>query len=76
MDGVRIAKQRVWSWWNNLGEERRALARRDGFTIITGVGKHSVGGVSRLRQAVGAYLRYDGWRVETLTGRFYVTGRA
>jgi hypothetical protein len=76
MDGVRIAKQRVWSWWNGLGEDRRALARRDGFTVITGRGIHSVGGVSRLRQAVGAYLRNDGWRVETLTGKFYVTGRA
>jgi hypothetical protein len=76
MDGVRITKQRVWNWWNSLGEDRKALARRDGFTVVTGVGKHSVGGVSRLRQAVGAYLRNDGWRVETLTGSFYVTGRA
>jgi hypothetical protein len=76
MDGVRIAKQRVWSWWNGLGEDRRALARRDGFTVLPGRGIHSAGGVSRLRQAVGAYLRNDGWRVETLTGKFYVTGRA
>ncbi|KAK3902397.1 hypothetical protein C8A05DRAFT_33902 [Staphylotrichum tortipilum] len=75
MDGVRIAKQRVWSWWNGLGENRRVLAREPGFTIVTGVGKHSAGGVSRLRQAVGVYLRNDGWRVETLTGRFHVTGR-
>jgi hypothetical protein len=75
MDGVRIAKQRVWTWWNNLGESRTTLARQNGFTIVTGVGKHSVGGVSRLRQAVGAYLENDGWKVETLTGRFHVTGR-
>ncbi|KAL2194337.1 hypothetical protein P885DRAFT_63129 [Corynascus similis CBS 632.67] len=75
MDGVRIAKQRVWAWWNNLGEDRKTLAKREGFTVVTGVGKHSAGGVSRLRQAVGAYLRNDGWRVETLTGSFYVTGR-
>lgn len=75
MDGVRIAKQRVWTWWSNLGEGRAALARQRGFTVVTGVGKHSVGGVSRLRQAVGAYLRNDGWRVETLTGSFHVTGR-
>jgi hypothetical protein len=75
MDGVRIAKQRVWAWWNGLGENRKALARQSGFTIVTGVGKHSAGGVSRLRQAVGAFLKNDGWRVETLTGKFYVTGR-
>lgn len=76
MDGVRIAKQRVWNWWNNLGEDRKTLAKRNGFTVVTGVGKHSVGGVSRLRQAVGAYLKNDGWKMETLTGSFYVTGRA
>ncbi|KAK4128106.1 hypothetical protein N657DRAFT_584740 [Parathielavia appendiculata] len=75
MDGVRIAKQRVWAWWNGLGENRKALARQNGFTIVTGVGKHSAGGVSRLRQAVGAFLKNDGWKVETLTGKFYVTGR-
>ncbi|KAK4155693.1 hypothetical protein C8A00DRAFT_31443 [Chaetomidium leptoderma] len=75
MDGVRIAKQRVWAWWNGLGEDRKALARHSGFTVVTGVGKHSAGGVSRLRQVVGAYLKNDGWKVETLTGRFYITGR-
>jgi hypothetical protein len=75
MDGVRIAKQRVWAWWNSLGENRKALAKRQGFTVVTGVGKHSAGGVSRLRQAVGAYLKNDGWKMETLTGSFYVTGR-
>lgn len=75
MDGVRIAKQRVWNWWNNLGEGRSTLAKQTGFTVVTGVGKHSVGGVSRLRQAVGLYLKNDGWKVETLTGSFYVTGR-
>ncbi|KAL2161908.1 hypothetical protein VTH06DRAFT_7693 [Thermothelomyces fergusii] len=75
MDGVRITKQRVWAWWNGLGENRKALAKREGFTVVTGMGKHSAGGVSRLRQAVGAYLKNDGWRVETQTGKFYVTGR-
>ncbi|KXX74069.1 Ubiquitin-binding protein CUE2 [Madurella mycetomatis] len=75
LDGVRIARQRVWTWWNNLGEQRKAAAKRSGFTVVTGVGKHSAGGVSRLRQAVGAYLKNDGWKYETLTGSFYVTGR-
>ncbi|KAK4238003.1 hypothetical protein C8A03DRAFT_34010 [Achaetomium macrosporum] len=75
MDGVRIAKQRVWAWWNGLGGNRKALAKQHGFTVVTGVGNHNAGGVSRLRQAVGAYLKNDGWKVETLTGKFYVTGR-
>jgi hypothetical protein len=75
LDGVRIAKHRVWQWWENLGEGRERTAKSLGFTVITGVGRHSANGVSRLRQAVGAALRNDGWRVETLTGQFYVTGR-
>jgi hypothetical protein len=75
LDGVRIAKHRVWQWWDNLGDERVRVARQQGFTIVTGVGKHSANGVSRLRQAVGAALRNDGWKTETLTGQFYVTGR-
>ncbi|KAK3349309.1 hypothetical protein B0T25DRAFT_547673 [Lasiosphaeria hispida] len=75
LDGVRIAKHRVWQWWGNLGEGREQTAKEGGFTVITGVGHHSAGGVSRLRQAVGAALKNDGWRVEPLTGQFYVTGR-
>ncbi|KAH6618190.1 hypothetical protein B0J18DRAFT_273572 [Chaetomium sp. MPI-SDFR-AT-0129] len=75
MDGVRIAKKRVWAWWEGLGEERKTIARRQGFTVVTGVGKHSAGGVSRMRQVVGAFLKNDGWRVEVLTGSFLVTGR-
>ncbi|KAK0708146.1 hypothetical protein B0H67DRAFT_496559, partial [Lasiosphaeris hirsuta] len=75
LDGVRIAKHRVWQWWDNLGEARGRTARESGFTIITGVGHHSAGGVSRLRQAVGTALKNDGWRVEPLTGQFYITGR-
>ncbi|KAK3401919.1 hypothetical protein B0T20DRAFT_126533 [Sordaria brevicollis] len=75
IDGVRIAKDRVWRWWNNLGEHRQAKAKLEGFTVVTGVGRHSSGGISRLRQAVGAALKNDGWKVETLTGQFYVTGR-
>ena len=77
LDGVRIAKHRVWQWWDNLGEGGRVkMAKHDeGFTVVTGVGNHSVGGVSRLRQAVGAALKNDGWKVDVLTGKFRVTGR-
>ncbi|KAK0629210.1 hypothetical protein B0T17DRAFT_489012, partial [Bombardia bombarda] len=75
LDGVRIAKHRVWQWWDNLGENRESTARQVGFTVITGIGRHSVNGVSRLRQAVGVALKNDGWRMETLTGQFYITGR-
>ncbi|KAK3394927.1 hypothetical protein B0H63DRAFT_426919 [Podospora didyma] len=76
LDGVRIAKHRVWRWWDSLGEFREAKARRDSFTVVTGVGHHSANGVSRLRQAVGAALKNDGWKVEVGTGQYFISGRA
>lgn len=72
--GVRIARERAWTWWNSLGEYRAQEARR-GFTVITGLGRHSAGGVSRLRQSVAAALIEDGWKVSVETGRFKIVGR-
>lgn len=74
-DGVRIALQRVNAWWQGLGEGRTRRAKQEGFTVITGVGKHSAGGVSQLRQAVAAALLQDGWKLTVETGRFVVNGR-
>ncbi|KAL0941923.1 smr domain-containing protein [Colletotrichum truncatum] len=73
-DGVRIARERTWDWWNNLGEYRSRKAQ-EGFTIVTGRGLHSAGGVSRLRQGVIAALINDGWKVSVETGSYRVTGR-
>ncbi|KAK1961391.1 hypothetical protein LY78DRAFT_297255 [Colletotrichum sublineola] len=73
-DGVRIALERVWDWWNSLGEYRTRKAQ-EGFTIVTGRGLHSAGGVSRLRQGVIAALVNDGWKVSVGTGSYRVTGR-
>ncbi|KAF9876176.1 smr domain-containing protein [Colletotrichum karsti] len=73
-DGVRITRERVWDWWNNLGEYRSRKAQ-EGFTIVTGRGLHSAGGVSRLRQGVIAALVNDGWKVSVGTGSYRVTGR-
>jgi hypothetical protein len=74
LDGTRIARQRVQSWWDSLGEAKVKKAREQNYTVITGYGRHS-GGVSRLRQAVAAALLQDGWKIEVETGRFRVTGR-
>ncbi|KAF5024806.1 hypothetical protein F66182_3122 [Fusarium sp. NRRL 66182] len=74
-DGVRIARQRVQSWWTGLGEFRSDQARQQPFTVITGLGRHSAGGVSQLRQAVAAALLQDGWKMQVETGRFIVKGR-
>ncbi|OLN85209.1 Smr domain-containing protein [Colletotrichum chlorophyti] len=73
-DGVRITRERVWEWWNSLGEYRARKAQ-EGFTIVTGRGLHSAGGVSRLRQGIIAALINDGWKVSVGTGSYRVTGR-
>ncbi|KAI1455081.1 hypothetical protein F4805DRAFT_294406 [Annulohypoxylon moriforme] len=73
-DGVEIALDRVWRWWNSLGEERTRKAKR-GFTVVTGLGRHSSDGKSRLRINVFKALVADGWKAEVLTGSYLVTGR-
>jgi hypothetical protein len=74
-DGVRIARERVQAWWAGLGEFKSEQAKRQNFTVITGLGRHSAGGVSQLRQAVAAALLQDGWKLQVETGRFVVKGR-
>ncbi|RDA87861.1 hypothetical protein CP532_2980 [Ophiocordyceps camponoti-leonardi (nom. inval.)] len=74
-DGVRIALQKTRDWWDDLGEFRAKKAKDQGFTVITGLGRHCAGGVSRMRQAVAAALLQDRWKLQVLTGMFVVTGR-
>ncbi|KAM4063148.1 smr domain-containing protein [Hirsutella rhossiliensis] len=74
-DGVRIALQKTRDWWNGLGEFRVRKAKEEGFTVITGLGRHSAGGVSQMRQAVVAALLQDGWKLQVETGKFVVSGR-
>jgi DNA-nicking Smr family endonuclease len=74
-DGTRIARDKVQIWWDNLGEFRSRKAREQPFTVITGLGRHSAGGVSQLRQAVAAALLQDGWKMRVETGKFVVSGR-
>lgn len=75
-DGTRIALRRTQAWWDGLpGEHRVRAARESPFTIITGQGTHSSGGVSQLRQQVGLALERHGWKHDVGTGIFYVTGR-
>lgn len=74
-DGVRIARERVQAWWAGLGDFKSEKARQQHFTVITGLGRHSAGGVSQLRQAVAAALLQDGWKLQVETGHFVVKGR-
>ena len=75
-DGVRIALREVRAWYGRLGEFKVREAKRRGFTVVTGLGRHSSrAGVSPLRQAVCRELVNDGWMVEVQTGKFVVLGR-
>ncbi len=73
-DGVEIAKDRVSRWWESLGEDRARKAK-EGFTVVTGIGRHSADGRSRLRSNVVKALVADGWKIEVLTGSYLITGR-
>ncbi|KAI0602162.1 hypothetical protein F4775DRAFT_305533 [Biscogniauxia sp. FL1348] len=76
-DGVDIALDRVRRWWDGLAAQEPYRTRdRGGFTVITGLGRHSVDGRSRLRVNVFKALVADGWKVQVLTGSYLVTGRA
>ncbi|EJT73686.1 hypothetical protein GGTG_07542 [Gaeumannomyces tritici R3-111a-1] len=77
--GVEIALERTREWWRAVGDReavsRGVTAKREPLYVVTGAGKHSVGGVSRLRKAVGVALARDGWIAEARTGEYVVTGR-
>ncbi|EEP76341.1 predicted protein [Uncinocarpus reesii 1704] len=77
-DGVRIACERVEDWWESLGDAKYAPGGggpvRQGFRIITGLGRHSKNGTAKLGPAVASRLAKEGWRVEVAQGHLTVTG--
>lgn len=74
-DALRISKERVTTWWHELGELKAAPGGYiGGFKIVTGVGKHSEGGRGKLGPAVGKMLIREGWKVEVGSGSLVVRG--
>ncbi|KAL4949734.1 hypothetical protein BDW69DRAFT_173695 [Aspergillus filifer] len=78
-DAVRITSDHVSEWWESLGESKYMRgsdgnAARGGYRIITGVGRHSHDGTSRLGPAVGKMLAREGWRVNVEPGVLTVVG--
>ncbi|KAF7590312.1 hypothetical protein BBP40_003005 [Aspergillus hancockii] len=76
-DAVRIASDRVSDWWESLGDAkyvRGGAIARSGYRIVTGLGRHSHDGTSRLGPAVGKMLAREGWRVEVGEGVLTVVG--
>lgn len=76
-DAVRIANSRVCQWWESLGDARYTIGGISGksYKIITGAGRHSRDGTSRLGPAVGKMLAREGWKVEVSEGVLTVTGK-
>lgn len=79
-DAVRIASERVSDWWDSLGDTKYMRGRKGfmhgKYRIVTGVGRHSHDGTSRLGPAVFKRLVRDGWRMEVEEGVCTVTGIA
>ena len=77
-NAVRITRIKVQAWWDNGAAEwarHGKVQGHGGFRVVTGLGKHSSGGKSRLGPAVGAMLVREGWKVEVGDGVVMVRGR-
>lgn len=79
-DAVRIAQEKVSIWWESLGDAKYAPGgggpARDGYRIITGVGRHSKDGAPKIGPAVSRMLVREGWKVEVGQGEAIVYGKA
>jgi hypothetical protein len=78
-DAVRITSSRVGQWWDSLGDSKFMRSRdreaaQGGYRIITGMGRHSHDGTSRLGPAIGKMLAREGWKVEVGQGVLTVVG--
>ncbi|KAL4895246.1 hypothetical protein BDV59DRAFT_162082 [Aspergillus ambiguus] len=77
-DAVRITSARVSEWWEELGDSKfmrgGSNPARGGYRIVTGAGRHSHDGTSRLGPAIAKMLAREGWRVEVGEGVLTVTG--
>ena len=77
-NAVRITKSKVQNWWDTGAAEwarQGKVPGHDGLRIVTGIGRHSEGGRSKIGPAVGAMLVREGWRVEVGEGTILVRGR-
>lgn len=80
LSATRIAKERTQKWWDDLGEARIPGGGRtgvgQGYTIVTGLGRHSEGGRGKIGPAVVRALVKEGWKVEVGSGELTVNGKA
>ncbi|KAI9883196.1 MAG: hypothetical protein M1823_005036 [Watsoniomyces obsoletus] len=76
-DALRIARERVQAWWDGLGEKKLDHRVREHleYRVITGQGRHSRDGRSKIGPAVGRMLLKEGWKVRFEQGVLVVNGR-
>lgn len=76
----RIVRERVAAWWDSIGDAKYVRGGgvdiHGGYKIVTGIGRHSRDGTSRLGPAVGKMLISEGWRVCITPGSLIVLGVA
>lgn len=79
-DAVRITKEQVASWWQSLGDTKYAGGgggpAREGYRVVTGMGRHSRDGAPKIGPAVSRMLVREGWKVTVGQGEILVTGKA
>lgn len=69
---VKITRERVTAWW---ALPKSADSRKTGqFHVITGMGRHSKNGDSRLGPAVSKMLMRERWRIQVNQGYITVLG--
>ena len=79
-DAVRIAKEQVTIWWHSMGDTKYASGgggpAREGYRVVTGIGRHSRDGAPKIGPAVSRMLVREGWKVSVGQGEILVTGKA
>lgn len=73
-EAVELVKEGVNQWWSR-STMRAGRTKIKPLSIVTGIGKHSDHGQSRLYPAVLGLLTREGWKVDTMSrGSLLVTG--
>lgn len=84
-DAMRITRAKTINWWHaigmrgNMGVDGRVMRDAGSMSttlrIVTGMGRHSAGGVSRIGPAVEKTLTRDGWIFGYNEGVYIVSGK-